>query len=451
MRKLSGDGATNGVPSGADDGAAVVNTDATRHIRMGWLVVLAGVGSALLWAATAPLDQGVPVSGTVTVVSNRKAVQHKSGGTVAEILVAEGDKVTAGQPLLRMNDVQPRAEAELVRVQYYAALATQARLLAEQEGGRGIRFAEQLLRERNDTQVAQSMRVQQELLASRQQALASELAALAESEAGMTAQAAALRAAREDRRAQLALIDQQLVGMRDLARDGYVAQNRLLDLERARAQLAGAVAEDGGNLARLERQIAESQARGQQRRHEYQKEVRSQLSEVMRDAQALSNRLSGQNYELDNIMVKAPVDGVVMGMNVFTVGGVVAPGFRLMDIVPTDDPLVVEGQLPVTLVDKVHPGLPVELLFPAFNRASTPQIPGTVTQVSADRFVDERTGMPYYKLKAQVAPAGIALIKELAIRPGMPVELFVKTGERTFLSYLMKPITDRARSALAEE
>jgi protease secretion system membrane fusion protein len=138
-------------------------------------------------------------------------------------------------------------------------------------------------------------------------------------------------------------------------------------------------------------------------------------------------------------------------MNVFTNGGVVPPGFRLMDIVPSDDPLVVEGQVPTHLIDKVHAGLKVELIFAAFNQNQTPHIPGIVTQVSADRLVDEKTGQSYYKMRAQVAPEGMKMVSHLAIRPGMPVEVFVRTGERTLMNYLFKPVFDRAKTSLTEE
>ena len=154
---------------------------------------------------------------------------------------------------------------------------------------------------------------------------------------------------------------------------------------------------------------------------------------------------------MNNALVKAPVDGTIVGMNIFTNGGIIGPGFRMMDVVPSDDALIVEGQLPVHLIDKVHPNLKVELIFSAFNQNQTPHIPGIVTHVSADRLVDEKSGQPYYSIKAKVAPEGIKLISNLQIRPGMPVELFVKTGERTMMNYLLKPILDNLKMSMTEE
>jgi protease secretion system membrane fusion protein len=199
--------------------------------------------------------------------------------------------------------------------------------------------------------------------------------------------------------------------------------------------------------------VMELSLRRSQRMQEYQREVRTQLADVQKEAEALGSRLTALDYDLANADVKAPVDGVVVGLAVFTRGGVVGPGFRMMDLVPTSDPLIVEGQLAVNLIDKVHPGLKVDLIFSAFNTNSTPHIPGVVTQVSADRSVDEKTGVPYYRMKTSVTPEGAKVIasRKLDIRSGMPVEMFVKTGERTMMSYLLKPVFDRSKSSMTEE
>ncbi|OWW18995.1 HlyD family type I secretion periplasmic adaptor subunit [Noviherbaspirillum denitrificans] len=428
-----------------------VDTDSSRYSRLGWLIVLLGVGGFLLWASFAPLDKGVPASGTVTVSSNRKVIQHQTGGTIEDILVKEGDTVKAGQPLVRMNEIQAKANAEAARVQYYTARAIEARLIAERDGKKGIIFPDELVNAKGDLRVTNSIALQTQLFISRQSSLQSELGALDESIAGLKAQVSGLQATLESQKQQQQILKEQLEGLRDLAKDGYIARNRLLDLERTYAQVNGGISENIGNISRSQRQIAELGLRRMQRQQDYQKEVRTQLSDVQREAEALANRLSSLDYELTNVVVRAPVDGTVVAMNVFTKGGVIPGGFRMMDLVPADDPLVVEAQLPTHLVDKVHKDLPVELLFAAFNQNKTPHIPGVITQVSADKLSDERTGMPYYKLKAQVTPEGKKLLKDLQIRPGMPVEVFIKTGERTMMSYLLKPIFDRAHSSLSEE
>jgi protease secretion system membrane fusion protein len=274
-----------------------------------------------------------------------------------------------------------------------------------------------------------------------------------ESIAGLKVQIQGLEESRDSQKEQIKLLKEQLDGMRELAKEGYVARNRMLELERTYAQLQGAVSEDIGNIGRARSQVIELTLRKAQRREDYQKEVRTQLADAQKEADALGARLEAQKYDLANVEVKAPVDGTVVNLAVFTEGGVVNPGFKMMDIVPSDDPLIVEGNLPVNLVDKVHAGLKVELIFAAFNTNRTPHIEGEVDNVSADRSVDERSGMPYYKVRVKVTPAGQKMIAahKLHIIPGMPVELFVKTGERTMMNYLLKPVFDRAKSSMSED
>ncbi|TFW30240.1 HlyD family type I secretion periplasmic adaptor subunit [Massilia arenosa] len=430
-----------------------VHTDPSRYSRLGWLIVLAGVGIFLLWAAFAPLDKGVPLNGFVTKEGNRKAVQHLTGGTVDDILVKDGDVVKKGQVLVRMNAVQSKSQADINLVQYYAARAVEARLHAELEGKKTIAFPKTLEAYRTDPRVNDAMSLQNQLMISRGLALQNELGAIDENIAGLKMQARGLEESRDSMKQQMTIIKEQLDSMRDLAAEGYVARNRLLDTQRTYAQLSGAVSEAIGNIGRANRQVLEMGLRRAQRVQEFQRDARTQLTDIEKEADALQARLAALEYDLANAEVKAPVDGIVVGLNVFTRGGVVTPGYRLMDLVPADDPLIVEGQLPVNLVDRVHPGLKVDLIFSAFNSNKTPHIPGEVTTVSADRAVDEHSGMPYYKVRARVTPEGARLISShhLEVRPGMPVELFVKTGERTMMSYLLKPIFDRAHSSMSEE
>ncbi|MYM85051.1 HlyD family type I secretion periplasmic adaptor subunit [Duganella sp. FT50W] len=430
-----------------------VNTDASRYARVGWMIVLFGFCGFVLWACFAPLDKGVPMSGTVAKESSRKSIQHQSGGTVQEILVKDGDVVKAGQVLVRLNSTLAKSQAETSRAQYITARASEARLIAERDGLSKMSFPAALAKDKQDPRVVGAVDVQNQLFTSRRTALSNELSAYDENIAGLKAQLQGVQESRASKQQQLVIIKEQLDNLRDLAKDGYIARSRMLDVERTFVQLNGAISEDNGNIGRTQRQIAEITLRRLQRTQDYQKEVRTQLADAQREAEALESRLDGQEYELANTEVKAPVDGTVVNSAVFTNGGVVAPGFRMMDLVPTDDALVVEGQLPVNLVDRVHTGLPVELIFSAFNSNRTPHIPGELIQVSADRTVDERTGQPYYKVRARVTKEGAKIIadKKLDIRSGMPAELFVKTGERTMMSYLLKPLKDRAKSALTED
>ncbi len=430
-----------------------VNTDPKQYSRLGWWIIVLGVLGFVIWALVAPLDKGVPLPGNVAKEGNRKSVQHPTGGIIQDILVKEGDEVKAGQLLVRMNDVAAKSQAESIRSQYMTVRLVEARLIAERDGLSAVTFPPALKELKDDPRAVAGFELQKQLFSSRRMSLASELGALDENIAGLKSQVSGLEESRISKKAQLGFLKEQLDNMRELAKDGYVARSRLLDLERTYAQLTGAISEDIGNVGRSQRQILEVSLRRAQRSQDFQKDVRAQLTDIQRDTEALSARLAALDYDIANTEVKASVDGTVLGINVFTRGGVVGAGARLMEIVPSNDPLIVEGQLPVNMIDRVHSGLPVELVFSAFNTNRTPHLAGVVTQVSADRTVDERTGQAFYKVRAKVTPEGLKIVakQKLDIQPGMPVEIFVKTGERTMMSYLLKPVFDRSKSALTED
>ncbi|MFA9215937.1 MAG: HlyD family type I secretion periplasmic adaptor subunit [Sphingomonadaceae bacterium] len=430
-----------------------VNTDARAYARLGWFIVLAGVVGFLVWASFAPLDKGSPLSGTVMKEGNRKAVQHLQGGIVQDILVKDGDHVEVGQVLVRMNPVQFRSALDITQVQYISARVTEARLEAELAGKQSVVLPDTLREFKDNVHTVDALALQNQLIASRRLSLQNELSTLDESIAGLRAQIKGVDESRNSKRAQLTMMKEQVDSMAELAKDGFVARNRYLELKRGYEQLLGAIAEDSGTLGRVERQVTETAMRKMLRNSEYQKEVRTQLTDARKEAESLQGRLVSQQFDYGSVELKAPVAGVVVGSNVFTKGGVVSGGAKLMEIVPDDDALVVEGQLAINLIDRIHVGLPVEMSFSAFNTNSTPHIPGTVVTVAADRTVDERTGASYYKVRARVTPEGLKLIaaKKLDVVSGMPVDMFVKTGERTMMSYLLKPVFDRAKSSMTEE
>lgn len=421
------------------------------YVRGGWLLIVFGLAGFLLWAALAPLDKGVPVPGTVTVAGKRQAVQHPGGGVVDEILVRDGDVVTAGQVLLRMNETEARAQAESLRIQHWTALAAEARLLAERDGAREIAFPAPLLDAADDAQAAVLMDVQRRLLRSRRAVVEGELASMHETLSGFESQSRGLEAARASKETQRALLGEQLDKLRGLAQQGHFPRLQLLEQERLYAEVDGEVSEDIARVAQLQSQMLELRQRIATRRQEDQRQIGSELSDVQMRAEALGHGLRAAQFTLDHAQVKAPAAGTVMGLTVFTPGGTVAAGALLMEIVPEDAALEVEAQLPVHLIDQIHAGLPVELMFTAFNQNRTPRIPATVERVSADRHTDAQTGVSYYRLLARVTDDGMRQLAGLTLRPGMPVEAFVRTGERTLLSYLFKPLTDRTRVALSED
>lgn len=425
-------------------------SDARFYVRLGWLLTLLGFGGFMAWASLAPLDQGVAVQGTVVVSGKRKAVQSMAAGVVSRILVREGQTVRQGEPLFRLDRTQVQADVEALQAQYRLALASLARWRGERDNAGQVQFPAELMDE-SDAQLGLVLEGQRQLFDSRRQALAREQGAVSASIEGSQAQLAGMRRARGDLQAQADSLREQLDNLRPLAGEGYIPRNRVLEYQRQLSQVQRDLAQNAGDSARLEQGIIEARLNLQQRREEYQKEVRTQLAEAQVKAATLEQQLNSARFELRHSEILAPADGIAVNLGVHTEGAVVRAGDTLLEIVPQGTALEVEGRLPVNLVDKVAPQLPVDILFTAFNQNSTPRVTGEVALVSADQLLDERSGQPYYVLRSTVSEEALARLQGLSIRPGMPAELFVRTGERSLLNYLFKPLLDRAGSALTEQ
>lgn len=432
--------------------APSVDINHRKASRLGWLVLAVGFGGFMLWAGLAPLDQGVPASGQVVVTGNRKAVQNLAPGMVQAILVKDGDEVKSGDVLVRLDPTSARSQYEVALSQWLVAKAAEARLLADIQGRSEIVFPAELLQKKDDPRAASAMAVQTQLLRSRRAGLQAELAAMKNTLAGLQSSVRGLEATRQAKEEQSKLLLEELKGLRELAADGYLPRNRLSEQERLLAQLSGAISEDIGNLGRTQQSIGEIRMRMLARQQDYDKEVENALSEVQKEASSLDNRLKGLAFELANTEVRAPAEGIIVGLSVHTVGGVLSAGTPMMEVVPKNEPLRVDVQIPTTLIDKVRPGLPVEITFPAFNQRTTPQIPGTFEQVAADATNDPQGKIPpFYRGQVVVTADGMKKLRTHEIKAGMPAEVFIRTGERTMLNYIFKPLVDRMHSALTEE
>ncbi len=296
------------------------------------------------------------------------------------------------------------------------------------------------------------MTIQTQLLRSRRAALQAELGAMENMLAGLQSSATGLEATRRAKEQQSKLLLEELKGLREMAAEGYLPRNRLSEQERLLAQLGGAISEDLGNLGRTQRSIGEIRMRMLARQQDYHKEVENGLAEIQKEVSALDSRLKGLAFDLANTEVRAPKEGVIVGLKVHTIGGVLASGTPLMDVVPKNEPLRIDVMIPTTLIDKVKPGLPVDIIFPAFNQKVTPNIPGKLDQVAADATNDPQGRMPpYYLGQVVVTPEGMKKLTTHEIKAGMPAEVIIKTGERTLLNYIVKPLLDRAKPALTEE
>lgn len=423
-----------------------------RTARAGWWLLVLGFGGFLLWAALAPLGNGVPMPGVVVVTGNRQAVEHQAGGIVSALHVREGDQVRSGQVLVTLDPTRAGAESESIAIQLATARAKEARLLAERDGLASPSFQTDLARS-DDPDVITALALQRQHFSSRRAALQGELTGIRQSITGQRALIAGLEAAIDDKRQQLRAMNEQLGNMRQLANEGYMPRNRLLETERLRASIQSDISRDLGTIGQARGQAAELQSRLYQRRETWQQEVRGELADTQLQARSLAAQQDAVRFDLENTEIRAPAAGRVVALAVHTVGGVVPPGGRLMEIVPDGAPLIVEGRLPVASVDKVHSGLPVDLLFSAFDRSATPRLLGEVEQVSADRLEDEKSGQPFYRVRIRVGADELARLQlgDQPLRAGMPVEVFVQTGERTLLNYLFKPLIDRLRTAWGDK
>jgi HlyD family type I secretion membrane fusion protein len=417
----------------------------------GAFVTLVGVGGFLLWAAFAPLDEGIVTQGVVTLEHHRQSIQHLRGGIVKEIRVRNGDPVHAGDALIRLDETQALAEMSLVKGQYLSTRATEARLLAERDRGAVLTFPEEVTREAGDPRIADFLRVQTELFETRAKSLAGEIAVARENMAGLQEQLGGLRELEQSKARQMRLYEEQLNSMRALLEKGYVARTQLFDLERMLAGVSGSRGEDLGNIARLQKNISELKLRVLNIEQQHLKDVGTQLQDVQKEAASLRERMSAAADALERMVATAPVDGYVMGLNAHTVGGVILPGQEIMSIVPLGEPFMLDVRIQPKDVDKIRAGLPAGIRLTAFNRNTTPVVQGRVTGVSPDRLQDERTGEPYYSSRVVLGEEGLAQLRDLQIQPGMPADVIIRTGERTLLEYLCKPLLDRFARSLKEE
>ncbi len=428
-----------------------VDTNFSAPLRWGLLVLLLGFGGFVAWAGFAPLDAGVTADATVQVAGNRKSVQHLEGGTIDELLVKEGDKVKAGQVLVRLNATRALAEQGVVSTQYIIAKTTEARLIAERDNLEKVEFDPALTeRFKDDERYQRAVVSQERLFRTRRDALEGEIAILRENLAGAEQQLAGLEEVQKSRKSQIGYINRELKGVRELAKEGYLPRNRMFELERDAAQLQAALSNDVVEAGRTRNQIAELKLRILQRHQDYQKEVQSQLSDVLKEASALADRLAAIDYTVRETEIRAPIDGFVQNLSVHTVGGVIGPGTLLMEIVPVDATYLIQARVPVQSIDRVAPGLDVDITFPALNQRTIPNIPGKVLTLSADRLVDEATQMPYYLAQVEVTPEGVDMLQNETIRAGMPAAVLIRLGERTMLNYLLKPFIERLDRSFKE-
>jgi len=406
-----------------------------------------------LWASLAPLDAGVTVPGTVVVFGNRKAVQHPTGGVVEKILVQEGAHVGQGEVLLVLNPLNVEAALEAAELEHINTLTMLSRALSERTHRRAVEWNPKVAGYAGDRRLIGAMRLQSEVFKSRTAEIEGQQKILNEQLAGFEAQLKGLAGALKEREHQLKLIAEEARDTAALAREGYVPRNQAYAVERSLSDILAGIATTQSDLARAQTSIAATKLQLVQLLSTYHKDLDTQISDLQKFEQGIKAKVDALRFERSLIQIRAPSSGTVVGLKVHTIGGVIAAGQVLMEIVPEHQRLVVDAQVPSLHIDIVKVGMDADLRFTSFNVVTTPVIPGKLILVGADKLAPASQapteaaagsqGGDYYLARIEITAEGMKQLRDLKVQPGMAVDVVIKSGERTFLSYVLKPITDR--------
>jgi len=431
------------IPADIETGAG----NPEREIRLGLTIAGAFFILFLGWAAFMPLDAGVHATGSIAVAGNRQTVQHRDGGVVTAIRVREGQHVREGQVLVELSAPELRASERALTSDYLTLLAQRARLLAERVGARDFapppEFASLSPADREIAQQVlalqrSEMQARSGAVSAQQSVLGQRAQQLAQQQSGYVSQRAALIE-------QQRLIAEELTGLKSIAEKGFASMNRVRALERAQADLKGQEAQMRSEFARAGEGIGETRMQSLSVSRDRLEQVETDLKDTQSKISETLPKLVATREQLEHSQVRAPATGQVVGLQVFTIGGVVAPGAKLMDIVPDGRELVIQAQLAPTDADDAYQGQTAQIRFASVHNRSLPLFTGVVRTVSADSFTDEKTGRSYFRAEILVPESELRKVRSVlgrgALRPGLPVEAVLTVRKRTALQYLLEPLT----------
>lgn len=432
------------------DRALTLATD-ERPIRNIGIAVLAFTFGILgLWGTLAPLDSAALAPGSVTVKSYRKTVQHLDGGIVSELNAKDGDIVKAGDLLIKLDATEVRAQQDILRGQSITLSAQLARLQAERDLKSAITYPDSL-QDLSDSHIAQARQGEDQIFTARKTAHEGEMSVLKQRIGQLDAKIKGLESQRGSKQQLAASYGEESKDLKELLAQGYADKLRLRDIERNHAVTLGEIASLASDIAGSNIQIGETKLEILQLEKKFQEEVVNKLGEVQAELYDVSQRLTATQDKVARTDIKAPTGGRVLGLSVHTIGGVVAAGHPILDIVPQQEELIIDAQVSPIDIDRVHKGLEADVRFSAFKQALVPQVPGKVINLSADRITDERTGNSYYLAQVELQPDAYQTLRGIELVPGMPAEVFINTGERTVFEYLMQPISNAFARAFIED
>ncbi len=422
------------------------------HLVLGLAVVLVLAGGLGGWASTAKISGALIAQGQVVVDSNVKKVQHPTGGVVGELRVKDGDKVKSGDVLVRLDDTVTRASLAIVTKGLNGLYARQARLQAEQRGDTSIRFPRELIdAAATDPDVKAVMDSEQKLFEDRSAARIGQKAQLKQRIDQLKEELAGLWAQEKAKSQEIDLIQKELEGVRQLYEKKLVQLSRVTQLERDAARLDGDRGQLIASSAQTKGKITETELQIIQIDKDLSTDVSKDLRETNDKIGEFVERKVTAEDQLRRVDIRSPQDGMVMQSTVHTIGGVITAGDTIMIIVPQTDNLSVEARVNPQDIDQLQVGQRTLLRFSAFNQRTTPELNGVVSTVSADTSTDQRTGQSYYTMRIALPPEEVARLGDVKLIPGMPVEAFVQTGDRTMMSYLVKPLQDQLMRAFREK
>lgn len=417
----------------ADDALNVLATQ-------GWIIITLFFGVLGSWSLLAPLNGAVVASGFVKVEGNRKSLQHHEGGTVRQIKVREGDHVAAGQVLLTLDDTQVRAEYDILDQQALDLRAAEARMQAELALLDKIAFPPDLTAMAKQPHVASILAGQVQQFEFRRTALEGQRRIISEKIAQLESQIAGAGSQIASNTSQRNSIRREAESLAPLVERGVIARPRLLQLERSASAFDGQIGELDGSIARNRQAIAEQRQVANQLDRERASDISKDLQATQARLAEVAPRLSSVKQQVARMEVRAPYAGRVVGLAVFSTGGVVGSGEKILDIVPDQETLIVEAQIGVEDIADIRPGARAEVRLIAYKNRSTPTIAGQVTQVSADRLLDNRSGSPYFLAQIRIADGELAALPEIKLYPGMPTSVMIPTVERSAFDYLVGPL-----------
>ncbi|MBQ0823849.1 HlyD family type I secretion periplasmic adaptor subunit [Microvirga terrae] len=435
--------------------SSTMNSTARRSIRHHTRLALGGV--ALLvgglggWAWTTELSGAVVAPGTVVVDSHVKKVQHPTGGVVGEILARDGDRVRAGDVVIRLDETVARANLAMVAKSIDEMVARKARLEAERDGAEAVRFSEDLVSRAHQPDVADLMSGERRLFDSRREARAGQRSQLRERVAQLAEQIDGTKLQASAKADEIDLIASELTGVQELWKKNLVPITRVTSLKREETRLRGERGQLISTVAQAKGKISETELQILQIDQDLRSEVSTELREVQAKIAEFVERKVAAEDQLKRIDIRAPQNGIVHQLAVHTVGGVIGPGDTLMLVMPEGDELSIEVKVAPQDIDQLRQGLDTVLRLSAFNQRTTPEIKGHVTRIAADLVTDERSGISHYPVRIAIPDTEYERLGTAKLLPGMPVEGFIQTGYRTVFSYLTKPLADNLQRAFREE